>query len=64
MEEDGVYWVGSKPVRTFDDYHIAVSVWSKHEPHSSHLDIMDEVDAEQLYDKVDYSDVEELNFDD
>jgi hypothetical protein len=63
MDGDDIYWVGSKPLRTFDDYDTAVTVWGKMEPKSSHIDIMEEQDAEKLYDKVDYEDVEELNFD-
>jgi hypothetical protein len=59
-----LYWVGSQAIRKFDSYHEAVEFWSKVEKNSSYLDILDSSEAEQYYDKLEYTDEEELNFDD
>lgn len=64
IDDGDIYWVGSTPIRTYDNYHEAVEAWAVLEPKSAYLDILDSQDAEVYYDRVDYSDVEELNFDD
>jgi hypothetical protein len=64
LEGDDLYWVGSKSLRVYDNYHEAVEAWACMEPRSAFMDILDSDEAKQYYDRVDYSEVEELNFDD
>lgn len=63
IEKGEIYWVGSNPIRTYNTYSTAVADWVKLEPTSCFRDIMEEEDAEKLYDKVEYDDIEELDFD-
>lgn len=62
IENGNIYWVGAKPVRKFDNYHAAVKAWARAEPLSMEVDIMDYQEAKALFDKLDYSDHEELEF--
>jgi hypothetical protein len=62
-DESFPYWVGSKPIKTFDSYHIAVEEWGLKEPYySGVLDILCEEDVEFLYNKVEYEDEQEIIF--
>lgn len=68
LVEDGEsvpYWIGSKAIRKFDKYAIAVDTWGRMEPRSGQIDIVNASEIKELYDKVDYGDDEqELNFED
>ena len=59
-----LYWVGKEAVRKFDDYFTAVEYWAKAEHLSSFMDILDSSEAEKYYDKLEYTDEEELDFND
>lgn len=62
-EEHETYWVGSKPIRTYADYHSGVAGWADMELMSAEVDIMHIDDIQDLLDKVDYGDEEnELDF--
>lgn len=64
IEDDEIYWIGSKPLATYDDYHVAVEQWGVRErKYSAKMDILLEKDIEYLYDRIDYSEHEEINFD-
>lgn len=64
-DESEPYWVGSKPVRKYDNYAVAVEAWGKLEKRSGEVDILHIDEIQELIDRVDYSDnEEELNFDD
>lgn len=64
LDNEGIYWIGSQAIRKYDNYHEAVEAWAKMEPKSAYLDILDNEEAQRYYDKIDYSDAQELNFDD
>ena len=64
LDDEQIYWIGSKAIRKYDNYHEAVEAWANMEPRSAYLDILDSEEASEFFDRVDYSDVEELNFDD
>lgn len=57
------YWVGSEPLKVFSNYHEAIEFWSIYEKMSGVLDILTYDVVEPLFDRVDYSDITELNFD-
>ena len=58
------YWVGSKALRKYDNYHDAVEAWGKLDKMSAQVDILEIDDILEIMDKVDYGDdEEELNFD-
>ena len=56
------YWVGSKPLRVFDDYHFAVDTWAKLSKMSSQVDILNYSEIEDLFNKLEYTDEIELEF--
>lgn len=58
------YWVGSKAVRKFDNYHEALGAWTYMEKMSAYVDVLYYSEIQELMDRVDYSEEEEeLNFD-
>lgn len=59
-----LYWVGEEAYRKFDCYVTAVEFWAKIEHLSSFMDILDSSEAKEYHDKLEYTDEEELNFDD
>ena len=63
VENGKIYWIGSKAIRKYDSYDSAVLAWGRIEPDAGFIDIMDYEDAEFFFDRLDYSEHEELNFD-
>lgn len=58
------YWIGSKPLRRYDNYEDAIVDWGKKEREfSAYLDILHYDDIENLIDKVDYGTDDEIIFD-
>lgn len=64
MEEDAICYIIEKAIEKHDTYHTAVKSWVKQEPLSAFVDILEHDEASQYYNKQEYSDAEELNFDD
>lgn len=63
VDDDNVpYWVGSKAIKKYDTYHNAVDAWSLLESKSGEVDILNFSEIEEITDRVDYGDDEELNF--
>ncbi len=64
IDREEIYWIGSKAIRKYDNYQQAVEAWGKMEPRSGYLDILDDAEASRYYDRLEYTDVQELDFND
>jgi hypothetical protein len=64
MDGDNICYIIEKAVEKFDDYHVAIKSWARQEQLSAYVDVLTEEEARGYYNKQEYTDVEELNFDD
>lgn len=61
-QSDTPSWIGSKALKIFDNYHEAVEIWSQYEKLSGVLDILSYLEVKDLFDRMDYTTITELDF--